>query len=117
MPTPFYIIGHNPNFVKDAIACLRDGANAIEPDVQHDFDVDGHFYISEWAEHDDTAKSRKPTLKKYLLDLKAELQKPGGPAPPALIAFDVKQHDYNIMELYSVIRKNFSNDYPQIAIL
>src|SRR6266478_1452347 len=32
-PRPFYVIGHNPNTIKDVLASLKGGANALEPDV------------------------------------------------------------------------------------
>ncbi|MGD1149123.1 MAG: hypothetical protein ABR961_14375 [Thermoanaerobaculaceae bacterium] len=42
----FYLIGHNPNSVGEAIRCLEAGANALEPDVCWDAD-DRAFYVHE----------------------------------------------------------------------
>ena len=32
-PRPFYVIAHNPNSLSEAFQALREGANALEPDV------------------------------------------------------------------------------------
>ncbi|GEM_PF-4873625 len=45
MKRKFYIIGHNPNTVHDAYACLMQGANAIEPDVH--YDASKAFYVNQ----------------------------------------------------------------------
>jgi len=44
MPRKFYLIAHNPNKVDEAVACLRGGANALEPDVYFE---NGDFYVME----------------------------------------------------------------------
>lgn len=33
-PRPFYVVGHNPNTIKDATHAVKAGANGLEPDVQ-----------------------------------------------------------------------------------
>jgi hypothetical protein len=33
-PRPFYVVGHNPNTIKDATHAVNAGANGLEPDVQ-----------------------------------------------------------------------------------
>jgi len=34
-PRPFYIVGHNPNKIIDAVTALSYGANALEPDITY----------------------------------------------------------------------------------
>src|SRR5579872_3219632 len=111
----FYIIGHNPNTIDEALANLKAGANALEPDIHFDMDFDGHFYVY----HDNWSypNSGVPTLKEYLQAIGAAL-KADSSLNLALIAFDLKPHyNFDINELYSLIRSNFSDEFPGTAIL
>jgi len=97
---PFYIIGHNPNTIAEAEEFLKLGANALEPDIIH---INNGFYISHTHEEPD---ADTPTLESYLTDLKGLLT--GGSYDLALIIFDIKDNDFDINSLVSVIRQNFS---------
>jgi glycerophosphoryl diester phosphodiesterase len=114
MPRPFYIIGHNPNCVADAIDYLRRGANAIEPDVHFEKDS-GRFRVC----HDAPSDS-DPFLEHYLDELVAELQRDslnGRQIKLDLIAFDLKpDYDYDLRKLYAIIRSRFSERYPNVLI-
>jgi len=112
MKRKFYIIGHNPNTVHDAYACLRLGANAIEPDVHYD-EPTKSFYVN----HDSGNPADYPSLKSYLNDL-GNLIRSGSIKNLALIAFDLKPpYKYDIMDLYKVIRKEFSDEFNNIPML
>ena len=111
----FYIIGHNPNTVDDAIKNLRAGANALEPDIHFDVDYDGSFYVyhNQWPYPD----SGVSTLKQYLQGLGQELKKDPS-LNLALIAFDIKPpYGFNINDLYTLIRNEFSNEFSGTVIL
>jgi len=118
VPRKFYLIGHNPNSVPDAVACLSSGANALEPDVCFD-PGSGKFFV-----HDKLVNFlpswiyRGPTLDSYLDGLVQALrQNPS--LPLALIAFDLKtpySYDINAL-LYAAIRSHFSQFYPNVSIL
>jgi hypothetical protein len=84
MKRKFYIIGHNPNTVRKAIRCLRDGANAIEPDIRYLPRHDGIFFVYDLL----TLSRRKHTLRDYLTGLAAALNKEK--LNLALLAFDLK---------------------------
>src|SRR5262249_45910716 len=45
-PRPFYVVGHNPNTIKDATDAMNGGANGLEPDVQVYEDHPGQLCIS-----------------------------------------------------------------------
>ena len=115
MPRPFYLIGHNPNSVDEAIRCIRAGANAIEPDL---YFKDGEFYVNEVIPFVSKIFPPKkgPVLKDYLTDLKHALM-----ADPslqlALIMWDTKNMDqYNVNDLFAILRQYFINFFPQISV-
>jgi hypothetical protein len=102
----FYIIGHNPNKVADAMNYLQGGANALEPDVHF---VNGAYYMGEGTTSTDLS------LADYLQGLSLALR--GTPALiPALIMFDTKNSNGNILDLVSCIQQNFSNEYQDTVI-
>ena len=118
MPRKFYLIGHNPNNVQDAVAYLQAGANALEPDVcydkgsktfyVHDEDVD---FLPSWL-------YSGPTLMSYLDNLVQALR--GNQSLQlALISFDLKApYSYDInAQLYDTIRTHFSQFFPKVSIL
>lgn len=117
----FYIIGHNPNTIEEVNEFLANGANAIEPDICCHPDRPGKFYVHEDIEqipnfienhfHKDALE-----LKEYLNGLKKLLKEKNYDLK--LIQFDLKpKYDYDINELYGIIRENFSNEFPKIKIL
>ncbi len=65
-PRPFYVVGHNPNSIADALTAIKAGANALEPDINVYSASQGELCVSH-GEGDPTA----PTLVKYLTDLHA----------------------------------------------
>ena len=115
MPRPFYIIGHNTNNLNDVLACLRSGANAIEPDL---YFKDQEYYMNEVVPIISKIFPPKkgPKLKDFFTDLKNALI-----ADPslnlAMILIDTKNIDqYNINDLFALVRQYFSNFFPQVYI-
>ncbi|MCG6551747.1 MAG: hypothetical protein L7F77_05420 [Candidatus Magnetominusculus sp. LBB02] len=104
---PFYIIGHNPNTVSDAMNCFRAGANAIEPDVHF---TNGDFYMGEGT------TSRDLSLADYLKGLTLQLSVSPSYVP-ALIAFDTKNSTGNILAMFKCIQDNYSSQYEDTAIV
>ena len=103
----FYIIGHNPNTVNDAMNYLRAGANALEPDVHF---TNGDFYMGEGTTSTDLS------LTAYLQGLAGQL----AIAPtmvPALIMFDTKNSTGSILAMLNCIQTNYSSKYPATSIL
>ncbi len=84
MKRKFYIIGHNPNTVRKAIRFLKNGANAIEPDIRYLPKYDGKFFVYDLL----TLNRRKHTLKSYLTGLAEALNHEK--VNLALLAFDLK---------------------------
>lgn len=103
---PFYIIGHNPNTVADAVNYLRAGANALEPDVHY---TNGQYYMGEGTTSTDLA------LSSYLQGLCVAFTTDSS-LVPALIMFDTKNSDGNILDLISCIQQNFSSKFNDTAI-
>lgn len=97
MKRKFYIIGHNPNSVKKAIKCLKDGANSIEPDIRYLPKRDGKFFVYDFL----TFSRRKRTLKAYLIGLSKAISDEG--LDIALLAFDLKPFRTKNMEHDSYI--------------
>jgi hypothetical protein len=120
MPRPFYLIGHNPNKVDEAVRCLADGANGLEPDVCYDSDTNS-FSVHE----------QLPLLPKLLskwlygavpltdyLERVADYLAHTPSANLALLAFDLKEpYNYDINLLLAVVKSHFSNRYPGVSIL
>lgn len=115
MARPFYIIGHNPNCVADAVRFLREGANAIEPDV-HFEKASGRFRVCHDAPGDGD-----PFLEHYLDELVTELHRDrlnGQQLKLDLITFDLKpEYDYDLRLLYAIVRERFSARYPEVTIV
>ncbi len=93
MSRNFYLLGHNPDNVSEAIQCLKEGTNALEPDVCSDgkaeaFSVQEQLpclpkFLSRWI-------YGGVPLVDYLTGLKDYLsQNPG--ANLALLALDLKE--------------------------
>jgi hypothetical protein len=103
----FFIIGHNPNTIADAVNYLQAGANALEPDIHS---INGVYYMGEGTTSTDLS------LVSYLQGLSLALQTT--PAlTPALIMFDTKNSDGNIPDLISCIQTNFSAQFTDTAIM
>jgi len=103
----FFIIGHNPNTISDAVNYLSAGANALEPDIHF---VNGAYYMGEGTTSTDLS------LVDYLTGLVTALQT--NPAlTPVLIMFDTKNSTGNIQSLFDCIQTNFSTLYPDTAIM
>lgn len=111
MPRPFYLIAHNPNSVNDAVKCLQQGANAIEPDVLF---KENDFYVMEvipiWSSLFPPGKG--PRLADYLMQLQEKIIASQGTDKPlklSLILFDTKNIDrYNVNTLFEVVRAHFN---------
>jgi hypothetical protein len=122
MPKNFYIIGHNPNTIEEAKEFLDNGANAIEPDVCYHPDKPEKFYVHEDIDQipdfiENFFRTEFISLKEYLTDLRKLLTE-NPHYDLKLIDFDLKpEYAYDINELYSVIRENFSDHFPGIKIL
>lgn len=103
----FFIIGHNPNTVADAIKYLQTGANALEPDVHF---TNNNYYMGEGTTSTDLS------LTDYLTGLSQQLSL--NPAlTPALIMFDTKNSNGNALDMLNCIRTNFSTKFNQTAIV
>jgi hypothetical protein len=108
---PFYIIGHNPNTVSDALDCLARGANAIEPDV-HFWPRENQFAVY----HSNPADV--PTLEAYLGNLDLALRKsPELQRRLALIAFDIKTFNFDLKRFFDIVRSSFTLSNPQVSVL
>ena len=103
---PFYIIGHNPNTVIDAMNYLRSGANALEPDVHF---TNGDYYMGEGTTSTDLS------LANYLQGLCAALNS-NPTLVPALIMFDTKNSNGDILDMLSCIQTNYSANFKDTAI-
>ena len=116
MPRPFYIIAHNPNTVEDAINALKDGANALEPDVR--FFSDKQFYVDEEIERF-YEPDGVPLLIDYLNGLYDQLMKPENSGLNlALVLFDIKDLNYDINDLYEIIRNSALFEiFPEIPFV
>jgi hypothetical protein len=101
--------------------CLRDGANALEPDVCHDAEFDTPFHVREQRPGGVQLTEPKavvgPTLQRYLQQLRTFLvEHPQHDL--AMILFDLKApYDYSIVELFKIIRTEFSQHFPKTSIL
>jgi hypothetical protein len=102
----FFIIGHNPNKVSDAMNYLQAGANALEPDIHS---INGTYYMGEGTTSTDLS------LVDYLSGLGLALQT-NLALTPALIMFDTKNSNGNIQSLFDCIQTNFSAQFPDTVI-
>ncbi|HKV24493.1 MAG TPA: PLAT/LH2 domain-containing protein [Candidatus Acidoferrum sp.] len=81
-PRPFYVVGHNPNTIKDVLVALDAGANAIEPDIN----VYSHDESQLCVSHGEGDKLA-PRLTDFLDDVrKIALQRPA----LSMVVFDCK---------------------------
>jgi len=103
----FFIIGHNPNTVADAVSCLQAGANALEPDIHS---IDGAYYMGEGTSSTDLS------LEDYLQGLAVAFET-SPELTPALVMFDTKNSDGDIAALFESISANFSNQFADTAIM
>ena len=118
MPRKFYLIGHNPNSVQEAIAYLQAGANALEPDVCYDQGTNSFYVHDEVVDFLPNWLYSGPTLTSYLDDLVQALR--GNPSLQlALLSFDLKSpYSYDInAQLYDTLRTHFSQFFPKVSIL
>jgi hypothetical protein len=118
MPRKFYLIGHNPNNVQDAVAYLQAGANALEPDVCYDKGSKTFYVHDEVVDFLPSWLYSGPTLMSYLDNLVQALR--GNQSLQlALISFDLKApYSYDInAQLYDTIRTHFSQFFPKVSIL
>jgi hypothetical protein len=103
----FYILGHNPNTLREAEEFLRAGANALEPDICFDAERPERFFVSHG-----TIGSNEFTLENslvtYLTGLKELITNPDDGLNLALIAFDIKTPAFDINEFVRVVSDNFS---------
>ncbi len=120
MKRKFYIIGHNPNTVRKAIRCLRDGANAIEPDIRYLPRYDEKFFVYDLV----TLNRRKRTLRDYLTGLAAALNEEK--LNLALLAFDLKpisskNREQELVvymeEFFRQLNDFFFKTYAQVPVL
>ena len=120
MPRPFYLVGHNPNKVKEAIDCLAAGANGLEPDVCYDPDTNS-FSVHEQIPLLPKVVSRWLYGAVPLTDYLAGVADYLASTPTAnltLLALDLKEpYTYDINQLLAVVKANFSNRFPGISIL
>lgn len=97
MKRKFYIIGHNPNTVSKAICHLRNGANAIEPDIRYLPQYEEKFFVFDLL----TLNRKQHTLRDYLIGLSAALNEEK--LNLALLAFDLKPIPSKDFESESVL--------------
>lgn len=105
-PRPFYIVGHNPNTVADAVKAVNGGANGLEPDVQVYEDDSARLCISHG-----TGEPSAPTVAAYLDGVHDQL----GGTGLSLVVFDCKSEATSAdhgFELLMTIREHltFDND-------
>ena len=103
----FYILGHNPNTLREAEEFLRAGANALEPDICFDAARPGRFFVS----HGTIGSNEfvpENSLVTYLNGLKRLITDPGNNLNLALLAFDIKTPSFDINEFVRVVSENFS---------
>lgn len=99
----FYIIGHNPNTIEEAEVYLKNGVNALEPDIVF---AEGKFYISHSHHH---SYEDIITLQDYLLLLK-ELVTKGG-YNLAFMIWDIKDTHFDLNEFIGIVKENFSGGF------
>jgi hypothetical protein len=94
---PFYVVGHNPNTLKDATHAVNAGANGLEPDVQVYEDHPDRLCISHGK-----GESSAPSLVAYLGGLHQLAHDHPG---VSLVVFDCKQEvtspDHGIAKIYA----------------
>lgn len=112
MKRKFYLIGHNPDTLEDALEQLQAGANALGPDVHYD-EESGQFLVY----HLVPSPFGDISLQDYLIGLKKILQENTG-LRLSLIAFDLKpDYPYKLSFLQEFIFEHFSKEYPDVVIV
>ena len=120
MKRKFYIIGHNPNTVRKAFRCLKDGANAIEPDIRYLPQYDEKFFLYDLV----TLNRKQHSLKEYLIELSVMLN--NKKLNLALLAFDLKRFCTKDMEkdsaiymkeFFDLLNEYFFSTYKQVPLL
>jgi len=120
MKRKFYIIGHNPNTARNAIRCLKDGANAIEPDIRYLPQYEEKFFVYDLL----TLNRKRHTLKDYLIELSANLN--NEKLNLALLAFDLKpicaenpesEPAIYMKEFFSHLNEYFFSTYSSVPLL
>ena len=104
----FYIIGHNPNTLREAEDFLRAGANALEPDICYDATKPDRFFVS----HGTIGSNKfipENSLVTYLTGLREMLTDTAKGFNLALIAFDTKTPTFDINEFLRIVFDNFSS--------
>jgi len=99
---PFYIIGHNPNTLKEAKEFLDNGVNALEPDIVH---AEGRYYVSHTPQ---PSYKDVLTVEAYLKDLKELVLTHRYNL--ALIIWDLKDTDFDPNHFLSIVKENFSGE-------
>lgn len=103
-PRPFYIVGHNPNTVAEAVEAVNGGANGLEPDVQVYEDDSSRLCISHG-----TGEPSAPTVAAYLDGVHDQL----GSTGLSLVVFDCKPEATSAdhgFELLMTIREHLTFD-------
>lgn len=120
MKRKFYVIGHNPNSAKNAIRCLKDGTNAIEPDIRYLPQYEEKFFVYDLL----TLNRKRHTLKDYLIELSANLN--DEKLNLALLAFDLKpirsentesERAVYMNEFFSQLNEYFYSTYSPVPLL
>ncbi len=126
MQKKIYIIGHKANEISDAIDYLKEGANGLEPEICYIKNTKEKFYVYEKLPESEIGMQELfqrimhgevPSLKNYLHALTDFLTT--NPRLRLSVLFIKLSHpyDYDINELYEVIRRNFSNDSHGTAVV
>lgn len=113
-----YIIGHNPNTLREAEDFLRAGANALEPDICYDATKPERFFVS----HGTIGSNKfipENSLVTYLTGLREMLTDTANGFNLALIAFDTKTPTFDINDFLQIVFDNFSGHQgcDDVAIL
>lgn len=104
----FYIIGHNPNTLREAEEFLRAGANALEPDICYDATKPERFFVS----HGTIGSNKfipENSLVTYLTGLREMLAKADNRFNLSLIAFDTKTPAFDINDFLRIVFDSFSS--------
>ncbi|MEO5572278.1 MAG: hypothetical protein ABIT08_10990 [Bacteroidia bacterium] len=106
----FYIIGHNPNTIDLAEDFLRNGANALEPDIVYH---EQQFYVCH--KPGICLYTDNTRLERYLTGINRLVSEGHN---LALIIFDIKDTDFDINYLISIIKDYLTDELASnIALL
>ena len=110
-PRPFYVFGHNPNVLSDALDAVQSGANGLEPDLQVYEDDATRLCISHG-----TGEPSAPALADYLDGLHAMAVD----GRLAMVVFDCKEEavspDHGF-DLLAAIRAHLTHDNDLTAVI